>query len=255
MGYPPLPSPGRKRPVVFDVNIMAKGNNKKKNGQRKPWRETVRQLMYQSALEEAQRKCNCETPSFLYRWEHVLAVVKAGVRLAHLTGADVEVVEAAAWLHDIAKEAKDDHPRLGAAIARKVLPQTDFPPDKIEAVACAIEEHMGLWLDTPLQRLESQVLWDADKLTKIGVTAAIHWLAGSVAANKQHTTEDMVAEHQLAEWRSKTVASMHTEPARRAAIGRYAAYDRLWRELEMEWAGEDLTPAHNELVVDITPEM
>lgn len=232
---------------------MAKGNSKKKRIQPKPWRDTVRQMMYQSAFDEAQRKCDCDTPSFLYRWEHVLAVVTAGVRLAGLTGADVEVVEAAAWLHDIAKEAKDDHPRLGAAVARKVLPQTDFPSHKIEAVAHAIETHMGLWLDAPLDTLEAQVLWDADKLTKIGLTAAIHWLAGSVASNKQRTTEDIVADHQLAEWRSKTVASMHTEPARRAAIGRYAAYDRLWRELEMEWTGADLTPTHPETTTDITP--
>ena len=82
-----------------------------------------------------------------YRWEHVKAVVMLARKLARLTNADEEIVEAAAWLHDIRKDAADNHPQEGATYARQFLPTTDFPPEKIEPVAQAIIDHMGLWLD------------------------------------------------------------------------------------------------------------
>lgn len=180
-------------------------------------------------------------PSFNYRWEHVTAVVTLAIKLAQLTNADLEVVEAAAWLHDVRKVVGDNHPAEGARFARQFLPKTDFPPEKVAQVARAIEEHMGLWREEPLQMLESQVLWDADKLAKIGLTAAFHWTAGSLAGAKMRTLQDLIARGRTADWQAKTVASMHTEPARRAAQARFAAYNWLWQELERELNGDDLT--------------
>lgn len=211
-----------------------------KNTKPKPWRDVIHVAMYKAALDEARRQSQFEQPPFMYRWEHVKAVVNTAVKLAGLTGADVEVVEAAAWLHDIAKGSGEDHPRQGARIARQLLPKTDFPAEKIEPVALAIEEHKGLWLDAPLSTLESQVLWEADKLTKIGLIAAIHWLAGSIAAGKDNDTEGIIRDHQAAEWRAKTVASMQTSAARQVALQRFDAYNWLWQQLESEWQGEDL---------------
>ena len=42
------------------------------------------------------------------------------------------------------------------------------------------------------------------------------------------------------DWQPKTVASMHTEPARQAAQARLRAYNQLWDGLEAELAGHDL---------------
>lgn len=179
-------------------------------------------------------------PAFNYRWEHVMAVVTLAVKLAELTGADREIVEAAAWLHDVRKEAKDKHPQEGAKFARKFLARTDFPPEKIEAVATAIEDHMGLWLETPLENLESQVLWDADKLAKIGLTAVVHFTGNLVVKGKPITAAGLVEYGLDAEWQAKTVASMHTEPARRAAAARFQAYTQFWQTLDAELNGDDL---------------
>ena len=66
----------------------------------------------------------------LYLSEPVLAI-----RLAEVTCADREVVEAAAWLHDVAKEEGRDHGRDGAAAARRILAEMDYPPHKVETVA------------------------------------------------------------------------------------------------------------------------
>jgi uncharacterized protein len=204
------------------------------------WREAVREAMHAACRAEAERRYGRPDPSFNYRWEHVSAVVTLALRLAALTGADADVVEAAAWLHDVRKDAMLDHPREGAIFAREFLPGTDFPPDKIEAVARAIEDHMGLWRDEPLDILESQVLWDADKLTKIGLTAAIHWNGKALAGEKQRGTRELIDRARTADWHQRCVDSMHTKPAQTAARKRLAAFDALWDGLEAELEGEDL---------------
>lgn len=210
------------------------------NKKPKKWRRAARKAMHQATLREAARRYQTEEPVFNYRWEHVQAVVTLALKLADLTGADKEVVEAAAWLHDIRKDKKDNHPIAGAAFARRFLPKTDFPAEKIERVAQAIEDHMGLWRETPLDNLESQVLWDADKLAKIGLTAAFHWMGMGFAAGRQVTTYDLVGNGRTVDWQEKTVASMHTEPARQAARARLQAYNWLWDQLELELTAGDL---------------
>lgn len=204
------------------------------------WRPAAREAMQRAALAEAKRRYGSNPPLFNYRWEHVQAVHTLAMKLARLTGADLEIVEAAAWLHDVAKEQGDDHARAGAAYARRFLPQTDFPPEKIEGVAQAIADHQGLWLEEPLQRLESQVLWDADKLAKLGVTAAFHWTGMSFAREDSLTVEEVIANGRDAAWQEKTVASMHTAPARRAAASRLRTFNELWEKLETELRGDDL---------------
>lgn len=207
------------------------------------WREIVRARMHEATLAELRGRYGTEQVSFNYRWEHVTTVVKLALRLAELTGADAEIVEAAAWLHDVCKFSdKERHPIAGAAYARDFLPKTDFPPQKIEAVAAAIADHMGLWRDEPLTALESQVLWDADKLAKIGLTAVFHWAGGWLAGSEMRTMDGLIARGRAQEWQPRTVASMHTEPARRAAAARLAAYNNLYDALEAELSGADLLP-------------
>ena len=205
-----------------------------------PWRKAVKKAMRRATRKEALERYGTKKPVFDYRWEHVKAVVPLAIKLAELIGADVEVVEAAAWLHDVKKGSGNDHPEKGAAFARNLLPQTDFPADKIEAVAEAIAAHMGLYLKKPLTNLESQVLWDADKLAKLGITAAMHWLGGDVAKGQRHTTRDLIENGRSTTWQKKTVKSMHTAPARKAAKKRLKAYNKLWDQLESELNGDDL---------------
>lgn len=198
--------------------------------------------MYDATLEELRGRNGTTQVSFNYRWEHVTTVVTLALKLAELTGADADIVEAAAWLHDVCKFTHgEQHPQAGAAFARNFLPTTDFPPEKIDAVAAAIAEHMGLWRDEPLAVLESQVLWDADKLAKIGLTAVFHWMGGALAGNRMHTLERLIHRAQTNDWLPRTVASMHTEPARLAAQRRLAAYRALYDALQGELTGKDLS--------------
>ena len=120
------------------------------------WRKTIRKAMRTAAKQEATLRGNHILP-FHYRWEHVKAVVATAIRLAELTGADREIVEAAAWLHDIAKVRGEKHAITGAKVAVTLLVNTDFPSKKIKGVAKCIAEHKGLWRTNPLTNLESMV--------------------------------------------------------------------------------------------------
>ena len=177
-----------------------------------------------------------DRPVFNYRLEHVKAVVKLAVKLAEELDADRDVVLASAWLHDIAKQAtakKSDRPHEleGARLAREILAATDFPPEKIDAVCVAISKHKGLNKDHKIEPLEAAILWDADKLTKLGATAIVHFLAN----DSGYTTEEIVRRNM--EWfevMDKIVSSMNTEPAMRMAQERKQVFKEFFHQLERE---------------------
>jgi uncharacterized protein len=179
-------------------------------------------------------------PAFAYRWEHVQAVVRLALRLATLTGVDCEIVEAAAWLHDVAKgSAGGDHGREGAAAARTILAQTDFPPHKVEAVADAIAKHVGYARSEPVEPLEAAVLWDADKLTWLGATSALH-IVGSPVGRGRATTVECLEDLSDIAWREGIARSLHTAPARAAGRKRVKAYRAFYRQAAREFDGDDL---------------
>ncbi len=207
---------------------------------RPAWREAVKTAAREATLAEARNRRGVEETCFNYRWEHVQAVVRLALRLAELTGADGEIVEAAAWLHDICKRGRDDdHGDEGAVAAREILHSTDFPAGKIDAVADAIAKHVGLWVDEPVEPLEAAVLWDADKLSKLGATAVLH-LAGQKIENGEATTEYLLARLTDQPWQPEAVRSFHTGPAREAGEKRLEVYRTFWEQLARELQGSDL---------------
>jgi uncharacterized protein len=206
------------------------------------WRQIVQGAALDATLHEAQRRYGTEHLPFNYRWEHVRAVVRLALRLAELTGADPEIVEAAAWLHDIRKRGRDDNHGLdGAAAAREILAETDFPPAKIDAVADAISKHVGLIRDEPVEPLEAAVLWDADKLAKLGATAVIHFI-GYRISHQEIDTEALVEHLSDQPWQPAAVESFHTAPARAAGRARLKLFQSFWDQARREHAGDDLAP-------------
>ncbi len=114
-------------------------------------------------------------------FDHPLRVRGLAVRIGKEEGADLEIVEAAALLHDIGR-AKEDageigcHAEFGAGEAKKVLEKAGFPEEKREKVRYCIAVHRaskGMEAET----LEAQILQDADRLEllgAIGVGRAFH---------------------------------------------------------------------------------
>ena len=91
--------------------------------------------------------CNAETNEYIGGWPHTVSVVKYGKSLAEKLGADVEIVEIAAYLHDYAsiKDASftPEHHIHGAAEAEKILSSLDYPAERIEKVKHCIYAHRG----------------------------------------------------------------------------------------------------------------
>ena len=99
---------------------------------------------------------------------------------------------------------------------------------------------MGLWRDEPLENLESQILWDADKLTKIGLTMSIHWFGSALNRGRVKTTEDFIEGGLRPDWLDKTVASMHTPQARKAAQKRLTNFRDYFEKLDRELNADDI---------------
>lgn len=210
---------------------------------RRAWRAAAQQVADEQAQAEECRVWQVQPGAqipFRHRWEHVRHVVRLALWLADETGADRMIVEAAAWLHDVRKE-QPSHGVAGALAAQEILAETDFPPEKIPVVADAIRKHVGLFraagTEPPvpsLAPLEAAVLWDADKLSKIGVQALIFNLSTVYAVG--HTLEERREDNRsfVMETLGRTVESMNTAPGRALAERRY---HEMRRTLE-EWARE-----------------
>jgi len=188
------------------------------------------------------------TPPFNYRLEHIESVVAIARQLAEATGADQDVVLAAAWLHDVSKAFKeewgDGHGRRGAVRAKSILRRTDFPSQKIDAVGEAISAHVGLFRDQPLELIEAAILFDADKLSKLGATSTIHFLCSYPATGQRDgaPADTASAVGDLAKWADlapRIVASLSTEPGRRMGEERLAFLQGMIQQLSREGSVKD----------------
>jgi uncharacterized protein len=102
-------------------------------------------------------------------FDHVLRVWRLAERIGREEGADLEILQGAALLHDVGRAEQvltgADHAAVGAARAREIL--AGQPPEKVERVARCIAEHR-FRVESPPSSLEAQVLFDADKLDALG---------------------------------------------------------------------------------------
>ncbi len=131
---------------------------------------------------EVERACAAPNNVFGYGiWtHHIMSVVRFGRELAHATGADPEIVELAALLHDYAgiKDValEPEHHRHGAALARKLLGALDYPAARAERVAACILTHRASRTLQP-ETLEARVLASADAAAHIAQVPSLLHLA------------------------------------------------------------------------------
>ena len=130
-------------------------------------------------VEEA---CAKETNIFGYGiWtHHITQVTKNGKRLAEMFGADPEIVEIAALLHDYAsiknKALYKDHHIHSPVEAEKLLKRFGYPQERIAAVRECIVAHRG---SVPRERrsAEAECLANADAMAHIEQVPALLELA------------------------------------------------------------------------------
>ncbi|HIC99201.1 MAG TPA: HD domain-containing protein [Pyrodictiaceae archaeon] len=114
---------------------------------------------------------------------HVLRVFCLATCIAVIEGADLEVVAAAALLHDIGrlveKYVNVHHALISANVASELLNAIGFPEHKIDAVKRAILAHSYSLGFTP-KSIEECCVSDADKLDALGAIGVYRTIATNI---------------------------------------------------------------------------
>lgn len=133
-------------------------------------------------LEEA--KSWYEDADPVHDFDHVLRVCRIAERLALAENADLDIVRAAALLHDsrgsspgVGGSARLEHHVTSAHFAGMVLAEKGWPAEKIKAVQHCILTHRFRAREDAPQTIEAQVLFDADKLDVLGAIGAARTIA------------------------------------------------------------------------------
>ena len=127
-------------------------------------------------------ECKKDTNYFGYGiWtHHILNVVYYAKKMAKTIGADEEIVEIAALLHDYAsiKDYKmyEDHHIHGANEAEQILKTLDYPIEKIENIKHCIISHRGSKV-AQKQTKEALCVADADSMAHFDSIPSLFYLA------------------------------------------------------------------------------
>ncbi|MBI2629958.1 HD domain-containing protein [Candidatus Pacearchaeota archaeon] len=123
-----------------------------------------------NVIDEIQRfvEKECKNPKSKYGYEpfenHFIPVVEySKTLLKKEKNADEEIVEIAAWLHDIGSiiYGRENHHLTGAEIAERKLRELNYPEEKIEIIKKCILNHRGS-VEKIRESVEKQIVADAD---------------------------------------------------------------------------------------------
>jgi HD superfamily phosphohydrolase YqeK len=118
------------------------------------------------------------SPSEVHAKDHILRVLRRCIRLGEKLDADLEVLVAAVYLHDLGRHYIDDkaHGALSALKAEPVLERIGFPQQKRDTVLHAIRVHDVSATPADRTTLESRILYDADKIDTLGVVGVLRYI-------------------------------------------------------------------------------
>jgi len=113
----------------------------------------------------------------VHDFSHIERVYRLAERLARAEGADLEIVRAAALLHDAdgttpGSDVRKEHHLRSAEFAESVLITEGWPVERIKAVQHCIRAHRYRDDSEPPQTIEAKCLFDADKLDVLGASRA-----------------------------------------------------------------------------------
>ena len=114
----------------------------------------------------------------VHDFSHIERVYRMAERLALSENADLEIVRAAALLHDAdgttpGSESRLEHHLRSAEIAGRVLTDEGWSPERIAAVQHCIRAHRYRDDREPPATIEAKCLFDADKLDVLGAIGAV----------------------------------------------------------------------------------
>jgi uncharacterized protein len=189
--------------------------------------------------------------------DHTERVHKTAQHIGRLMGAKLDVLSAAALLHDIGRryetreQGKICHAEKGAELAREILAKLDFTSARIDEIVHCIEAHRYRGDMIP-KTMEGKILYDADKLDSIGAVGIgrAFLFAGQTGAKlhnesdvdilacKPYSKED-TAYREFKFKMSKIKDRMLTPEGKRLAEERHGFMEVFFERLERETKGAE----------------
>jgi uncharacterized protein len=194
----------------------------------------------------------------VHDFSHILRVYTLAERLAQAEGADLEIVRAAALLHDAAGSSpggkeRADHHLLSAEFAAQVLSAEGWDDTRIASVQHCIRGHRFRSREDRPQTIEARVLFDADKLDVLGAIGVARTIAYAALNNqpiyaepsphfldtgKTLPGEPHSSYHEYLFKLSKVKSRLFTRSALLLAEDRAAYMDGFYAQLAAETRGE-----------------
>jgi uncharacterized protein len=130
----------------------------------------------------------------VHGFDHIERVFHLCEKIGEIEDANLEVVRAAALLHDSQGSAPDgseraNHHLLSAEFAGQVLKNEGWAENKIQAVQHCIRAHRFRHNGEEPSTIEARVLFDADKLDVIGAIGAARTLGYALKAGTPFFSE------------------------------------------------------------------
>lgn len=187
-------------------------------------------------------------------FDHVLRVTQLGIRIAQSEGANVDVVRAAALLHDlpVAGSGRGAHHFAAADFAADFLRAAGMDATRIEEVVHCIQAHRYRDRSVQPQTLEAKCLYDADKLDSIGAIGVARAFshAGSYncrlwnqlaeeapPAHAQPIGPEYTPVHEYVYKLSHILSTLYTTTARKIGAQRHEFMTRYYEQLDAEMTG------------------
>lgn len=194
----------------------------------------------------------------VHGFDHIERVYRMAERLAREEGADLEIVRAAALLHDIegshpAGEERANHHHQSADLAGEILRAEGWSEERIAAVQHCIRAHRFRDNREPPATIEAKVLFDADKLDVLGAIGVARTIGYAVqdgqpvyappsarflATGEKEPGEPHSSYHEHLFKLSKIKDRLFTASARDIAAERHAYLDNYFKRLIAEMSGE-----------------
>jgi uncharacterized protein len=194
----------------------------------------------------------------VHDFDHVLRVYRMAERLGREEGADLDILRAAALLHDAEGSAPEsagraEHHERSAQFAAEILKSENWEAERIAAVQHCIRAHRFRSGGEEPRSIEAKVLFDADKLDVLGAvgaarTVAYAALAGQptysrpsaqfLAEGRKEPGEPHSSYHEYLFKLRKVKARLFTRTAQAVAAERSAYLDEFYARLIAEYAGE-----------------
>lgn len=194
----------------------------------------------------------------VHDFDHVLRVYHLAEKIGVAEGADMDIVRAAALLHDASGAAPEDHAaradhhHASAALAGEVLRAEGWPEDRLAAVQHCIRAHRFRNGETP-RTLEAQVLFDSDKLDVLGAIGVMRVAAYAarasqpltgepsarfIATGEKEPGEPHTPYHEFLFKLARIKDRLHTSTARALAAERHRYLAEFFDRLAMEVRGD-----------------